>query len=133
VTSGEPAGRAGREAEELRRVREAFARVFDGCEKLALTRVAYEDDTSSADEERIVIAARSRARVRDRGWLTLVRRVERGKTLALLREGYLEIAAEKVRQRMLDGLAIAEEGIPGREHPLVDRLPWEREPPAGSV
>jgi hypothetical protein len=122
----EPAGRAGREPEELGRVRECFARVFAGCGKLALTRVELEgEDGGAPGEQRVVIAARSRRRVRDRGWLTLVRRAGLKETLALLRRGYLEIAAEKVRQQMLDGLAIAEEGIPGREHPRVDRLPWE--------
>jgi len=128
TAGGEPAGRAGRtarEAEELRRVRECFARVFDGCGKLALARVALEGEEDAPGEGRVMIAARSRSRVRDRGWLMLVRRAERGETLALLGEGYLEIAAEKVRQQMLDRLAIAEEGIPGREHPRVDRLPWE--------
>lgn len=117
------------EPEEARRIRAAVARAFAGCPKLRLAAVFFERAADEADPaEEMVVVARA-VRKMERGWFSMVHRSDLPRVLELLEVGGLEIAAGKLRAEMLDRLACEEEGIPGREPPLVERPPWEQPPP----
>jgi hypothetical protein len=121
------------EPEEANRIWAAVARAFTGRHKLRLAAVLFERDPEEEHggekgAEEMVVVTRAVRRM-ERGWFSMVHRSELARVLELLEGGGLETAAGKLREGMLDRLACEEEGIPGRQAPLVERPPWEEPTP----